>query len=42
LTVKQIKAKFNTGKIKEYDLLKAKSKTRNQWLNKIESKVKWK
>jgi len=33
LTVKQIKAKFNNGKIKEYDVVKAKSEIRNQWLN---------
>jgi len=26
----------------EYDVLKAKSEIRNQWLNKIESEVKWK
>jgi hypothetical protein len=29
LTVKQIKAKFNIGKIKEYDALKAKSEIKN-------------
>jgi hypothetical protein len=33
LTVKQIMAKFNAGKIEEYDVLKAKSEIRNQWLN---------
>jgi hypothetical protein len=32
LTVKQIMAKFNAGKIEECDVLKAKSEIRNQWL----------
>jgi hypothetical protein len=33
LTVKQIVAKFNIGKTQVYDILKAKSEIRNQWLN---------
>jgi hypothetical protein len=33
LTVKQIKVKFKIGKIKEYDVLKAKSEIRNHWFN---------
>jgi hypothetical protein len=33
LTVKQIVAKFNIGKTQVYDILKAKSEIKNQWLN---------
>jgi hypothetical protein len=32
LTVTQIMTKLNAGNIEEYDLLKAKSEIRNQWL----------
>jgi hypothetical protein len=42
MTVKQIMMKFNVGKTEVYNILKAKSKIKNLWLNCSKCSTEWK